>query len=310
MARIRSIHPSFFTDEACVSCSPLARLLYIGLWTDADDQGLFEWKALQIKMRLLPGDNADANDLLAELTGAGLIAEFSSGGKRFGAIRDFRSYQRPKKPNSVHVLPPEWRTYVGLDGAISEPEAASTPPASEPVPHQFPTEGEKSPQMEDGGEDVREEDIGTSSLSVEPALPSDGSAGRDLVLVSPEPAPTRKARAKAEPSAAEQKLFDEFWSIYPRRVAKQPALEVYLVVIRRGVDPEAILQGLRAYASSRLGKDPEKTAHAATWLNAGRWTDEIETPPPGGYNDNRPGGGWDPMQQAIDGMDFNRDDAA
>lgn len=151
---------------------------------------------------------------------------------------------------------------------------------------------------------------GTSSLPVEPAAPSDGSAGRDLVLVSPEPAPTRKARAKAEPTAAEQKLFDEFWAIYPRRVAKQPALEAYLVVVRRGVDPQAILQGLRAYASSRLGKDPEKTAHAATWLNAGRWTDEIEAPPPGGYNDNRPGGGWDPMQQAIDGMDFNRDDAA
>lgn len=160
------------------------------------------------------------------------------------------------------------------------------------------------------GNGTIEEDIGTSSLSVEPALPSDGPAGRDLVLVSPEPAPTRKARAKARPTAAEQKLFDEFWSIYPRRVAKQPALEAYLVVTRRGVDPEAILHGLRAYASSRLGKDPEKTAHAASWLNAGRWTDEIEAPPPGGYNDNRPGGGWDPMQQAIDGMDFNRDDAA
>jgi len=154
------------------------------------------------------------------------------------------------------------------------------------------------------------EGIGTSSLSVEQAAPSDGSVGRDLVLVSPEPAPTRKARAKAEPSAAEQKLFDEFWSIYPRRVAKQPALEAYLVALRRGVAPHTILHGLRAYASSRLGKDPEKTAHAATWLNAGRWTDEIETPPPGGYNDNRPGGGWDPIQQAIDGINFDRDDAA
>jgi hypothetical protein len=55
MARIRSVHPSLFTDEAWVSCSPLARVLYIGLLTDADDQGLFEWKPIQIKMRLLAG---------------------------------------------------------------------------------------------------------------------------------------------------------------------------------------------------------------------------------------------------------------
>ena len=169
MARIRSIHPSFFTDEACVSCSPLARLLYIGLWTDADDQGLFEWKPLQLKMRLLPGDNADAAALLAELVEAELIAEVPTGGKRLGAIRDFRTYQRPKKPNAVHAMPDAWRTYVGLTsegsepasdepGSGSEPSTDERAAISEPVPNQFPTGGENPPQMEDGGEDVRKEE--------------------------------------------------------------------------------------------------------------------------------------------------------
>lgn len=115
MARIRSVHPSLFTDEAWVSCSPLARLLYIGLWTDADDQGLFEWKPLQIKMRLLPGDTADVAALLAELAGVELIASFEHGGKRFGAIKDFRKYQRPKKPNAVYDLPDNLRDYVAID---------------------------------------------------------------------------------------------------------------------------------------------------------------------------------------------------
>ena len=32
MARIRSIHPGIWTDEAFVELSALARLLYIGLW--------------------------------------------------------------------------------------------------------------------------------------------------------------------------------------------------------------------------------------------------------------------------------------
>src|SRR4051794_19179480 len=38
-ARIRSIHPRLFTDEAFVSCLPLARLLLLGIWTEADDHG-------------------------------------------------------------------------------------------------------------------------------------------------------------------------------------------------------------------------------------------------------------------------------
>lgn len=132
MARIRSVHPSLFTDGAWVSCSPLARLLYIGLWTDADDQGVFEWKPLQIKMRLLPGDNADAAKLLEELCAVDLIAGYELGGVQYGAIRNFRRYQRPKKPNSIHPLTPTVAEYV----ALKAPE--------------FRTGGEIPPQMEDG----------------------------------------------------------------------------------------------------------------------------------------------------------------
>ncbi|OSJ19761.1 hypothetical protein BST63_01165 [Bradyrhizobium canariense] len=63
-ARIRSIHPRLFTDEAFVSCLPLARLLLLGIWTEADDHGVFEWKPRTLKMRLLAGDQAEVADLL------------------------------------------------------------------------------------------------------------------------------------------------------------------------------------------------------------------------------------------------------
>lgn len=167
MARIRSVHPALFTDEAWVSCSPFARLLVIGLWTDADDQGVFEWKPLQIKMRLMPGDTADVPALLAELVSAGLIAPFEVSGKRYGAVRNFRKFQRPKKPNALHPLPADVRGYV----CISEPgsevcadDEGEVPPEAEPVPHQFPTSSEIAPQMEDGGGrvEVKEEEANAS----------------------------------------------------------------------------------------------------------------------------------------------------
>lgn len=140
MARIRSVHPSLFTDEAWVSCSPLARILYIGLWTDADDQGLFEWKPLQIKMRLLPGDAGDVPSMLAELEACGLIMSYEVDGKRFGAIANFRKFQRPQKPNALYPLAENVAEYVGLPAT-----------APEPVSDQSRTDPVIPPLMEDGG---------------------------------------------------------------------------------------------------------------------------------------------------------------
>lgn len=140
MARIRSVHPSLFTDEAWVSCSPIARILYIGLWTDADDQGLFEWKPLQIKMRILPGDMAEAVALLAELEAVNLIKSYEAGGARYGAIRDFRKFQRPQKPNAIHPITEIIAEYVSLPA--TDPEPVSDRSTTDPV---------NRPQMEDGG---------------------------------------------------------------------------------------------------------------------------------------------------------------
>lgn len=111
MARIRSVHPAQFTDEAWVSCSAMARLLFIGLWTDADDRGVFEWRPLQIKMRLLPADHIDIGGLLDELADAGLLRRFEDGAS-YGAIKDFQKYQRPQKPRAQYPLPDELVPFV------------------------------------------------------------------------------------------------------------------------------------------------------------------------------------------------------
>lgn len=149
MSRIRSIHPGLWTDEAFMSLSAYARLLYIGLWNEAFDDGVFEWKPLTLKAKLFPVDTVDVRQLLAELVNAGCIKECAQVGKPYGLIRNFRVYQRPKKPNSSGMLRPEDEEYVGL------------------APNQYVTGGENSPQMEDGGGRMEEDQKASPSLRAE-----------------------------------------------------------------------------------------------------------------------------------------------
>lgn len=145
MARIRSIHPGLFTDEAFASLSMSARVLLLGIWTEADDHGVFEWKPVTLKMRVMPVDAVSIPELLAECERADVIKRFSSS-KSYGLVRNFCRYQRPKKPKYVHPIPPEFYTYAGLkpDGSLQ-------------VLHQSRTDGEKPPQREDGGCEGEEE---------------------------------------------------------------------------------------------------------------------------------------------------------
>ena len=152
MPRIRSVHPSLWTDEAFVSCSMAARLLVIGVWTEADDQGVFAWKPTVLKMRLFPADTVDMPSLLGELEANKLITRFVHKEEPFGAIRDFRKFQRPKKPNKVHPLPKDLEAYVfipkpGSDADTDEHEqiAPPFPPGGEPVPNPTPADAAKVP---------------------------------------------------------------------------------------------------------------------------------------------------------------------
>ena len=73
MARIRSIKPEFWGYESITNLSREARLVYIGLWCFADDEGRFRAQIGVLAGQLFPEDD-DGREVveraLAELTGA------------------------------------------------------------------------------------------------------------------------------------------------------------------------------------------------------------------------------------------------
>lgn len=73
MPKIRGVKPEYWTDEDVVELSIPARLLFIGLWNHACDNGHLQDKPKQIKMRVLPGDDVAIEDLIREIEDKGCI---------------------------------------------------------------------------------------------------------------------------------------------------------------------------------------------------------------------------------------------
>jgi hypothetical protein len=104
VARIRTIKPEFFTSEDIVSLSPMARLLYIALWCEADREGRLEWKPNTFKFRYLPADDCDVGELCDELIARGLVVLYGQG---LAYIPKFSTHQHinPREAASNHPTP-------------------------------------------------------------------------------------------------------------------------------------------------------------------------------------------------------------
>ena len=97
MARARNIKPAFFTNDELSELPPLARLLFIGLWTIADYKGCFEYKPKRLKVQLLPYDDCDIEQLVSALDKSRFISIYSVQGQTYGKVLNFNKHQNPHK---------------------------------------------------------------------------------------------------------------------------------------------------------------------------------------------------------------------
>lgn len=105
MARIRTIKPDYWTDEKIGSLKREERLMFIGLWNLADDQGVVKSNSSYIKGQLFSYDEdlriTSVNAWLASLTKARLLIPFTYKEEGYFLIRTFHEHQlinRPSKP--------------------------------------------------------------------------------------------------------------------------------------------------------------------------------------------------------------------
>jgi len=105
MARARNIKPAFFDNEELSEIDFAGRLLFIGLWTLSDRNGVLEDRPKRIKARLFPYDDVDVNGYLTVLERLNFVARYSIENKHYIIINNFSKHQRPHHTEKESGLP-------------------------------------------------------------------------------------------------------------------------------------------------------------------------------------------------------------
>lgn len=124
MARIRTIKPEFFKNDQLAELPAMVRLLFIGLWCQADKAGKLEDRPKRLKVEIFPYDNIDVDKALDLLVGAGLILRYKVNANsdarilapeqpitQVGYIKilTFLKHQNPNSKEAESKIPdPEW----------------------------------------------------------------------------------------------------------------------------------------------------------------------------------------------------------
>lgn len=111
--RIRSIKPEFWRSDDIAALPISARLLFIGLWSYVDDNGVGLDKLPAIAADLFADDlSVDPTETLRRVAGdstclseAGLIQRYEADGKRLLFITNWESHQIVKNPSRGHCYP-------------------------------------------------------------------------------------------------------------------------------------------------------------------------------------------------------------
>lgn len=266
MARIRSIKPEFWTSEQVMESSPLARLLFIGIWNFCDDSGVHPLKPVSLKALIFPGDDIDSTSirrLLDELSSNGLLVLYASDGKEYLQVTGWH-HQRIDKPTRKYPtqengVPLKTITY----SQKFEESSRSTP----------------QPLVEESDRERRGEDLDQKHCSI-------------LEPLTGELLDDQRSTKRTIDKSALKEWFAIFWKLYPRKVGKATAEKKFATKCKDQKTLDLIIASVGAHIANAWNlAEMNFIPHATTWLNQERWNDEVSHVRPTNNITNRQGSG-------------------
>lgn len=165
MPRIRTIKPEFPQSESMGRVSRDARLLFVQMWTLADDSGRLRGNSRMLASLLFPYDN-DAPDLIShwldELEAEGCIVRYVAADGRnnhshYVAICNWREHQKIDKPSESKLPSPD-------DGEILEHSRSLANIREPSIPSRARADRDQGP-----GPGTKDLDLGPGSVGIDEA---------------------------------------------------------------------------------------------------------------------------------------------
>lgn len=265
MAQRRMFSKQIIESDAFLDMPKSAQILYIHLCMAADDDGVIN--NVKRVMRVAGCRNRDVEVLksakfcLTLAKGLLVIKHWKMNNvirsDRYKATEYQEEFGRIKlKPNNSYT--------------ICQPERIPND-----IPTDIPKVVERLPQYSIGkysiGKYSIDKDIGQRSLTEQSLVEKDADAKTDKK--------TKESKAKTKPISEYEnstKLFEIFWSNYPKKVGKQKCLKWFKTRKLKRELINHMVSTINIYKGSEEWKDPQFIPHPYTWLNRGGWDDELE----------------------------------
>lgn len=315
MARIRSIKPGFFLNEDLASLPFQWRLLFVGLWTQADREGRLEDRPLRLKASLFPYDDLNIDDGLGCLANAGLIIRYERDTQKLIAIPTWTRHQMPHRmePPSELLGPNGERDELGhapnekRRHAIYERDRhrclycdrnLKNDVRARCVDHVIPIarggshndlnlvtackpcnakKNDKTP-AEAG---LRWPD-GYGECLDDQGVDGTVNGQRTSVPLGREGKGVDPDQGRSTSAGALRARFERFWVEYPKKVGKDAAWKEWLKRSPNDALTDQMIDVVRSQVASEqwLKDGGQFIPHPRTWLHQGRWQDEVESPSP------------------------------
>lgn len=129
----RSVSRDFFSNADIAELSPLARLLFIATWLEADREGRLLWHPRTLKLRYLALDACNIDTVAEELVEGGFVVPYQVEGKECAFIPGFASFQAINNKERASQLPPPptdataTRPRRDTDARVTRPRRDATP---------------------------------------------------------------------------------------------------------------------------------------------------------------------------------------
>lgn len=124
------LDPGIWTDEVLAKCTHTERLLYIGLKSNADDEGRLKGDCNFLKATIFPYDSLNVTIIASgvkRLAKERLIIHYKSGEKDYIQLPDWKQDQYIRMPRPSLMPPPEGYTPTPTPMPTPMPTRMSTP---------------------------------------------------------------------------------------------------------------------------------------------------------------------------------------